>query len=418
MIAPSTPQSPRSHAERPRVLYCTHRVPYPPDKGDRIRNFHVLRELSKISDVWLACLADEPVVPEQRQALESLCTRVEILPVSGKLRWLRAAGTALVGKSLTQGAFHEPALDALMKRWHAEASFHAALVSASSLAPYLQRNGWQNTPGYVDLVDVDSQKWFDFAEAQRGPKKWLYRFEGARLRKLEKSLTRWAKGITLVSRAETDVYNAFTHPGAATTATNGVDLNYFQPDASVPERKACAFVGALDYLPNIDAAIWFAHDIWPSILAQHPDAEFHVIGRKPTADVLKLNAKPGVKVIGQVPDVRPHVLGASVAVAPIRLARGLQNKVLEALALGKPTVAAPAAIAALNVELGKDLLCPRTPQEWTTAVIGLFENAERRAELGRAGRVFAETHHHWDASLQPLMEMIMSGGRKSAEVTR
>jgi len=401
---------------KPRLLYLTHRLPYPPDKGDRIRNYHVLRQLSRVARVSLAALADEPVTQEQRSALESLCERVAIVPVSPRLRKISAALSAIRGRSLTEGAFHEPAFDAVLRDWGKETSWHAALVSASSLGPYLKRNGLDRLPRFVDLVDVDSQKWFDFAAAARWPKTLLYRFEANRVRKLERNIATWARGIFLVSKHEAAVFDGFTKPGprrqdagagepkAATVATNGVDLDYFHPMPEVAEQPACAFVGAMDYFPNIDGAIWFANDIWPAIRARRPDAEFWIIGRKPTPEVLALGKLPGVKVTGSVPDVRPHVAAAMLAVAPIRVARGLQNKVLEAMAMGKPTLAAPAAIAALKVEPGRHLLCPRSTDEWVAAVCDLLDSPERRTSLGHAGRQFVETEHHWDRCLQPMID--------------
>ena len=170
---------------------------------------------------------------------------------------------------------------------------------------------------------------------------------------------------------------------------------------------SAAFVGALDYLPNVDAAVWFAREVWPRIRAKFPAAEFHLIGRKPTSEVQALAALPGVKLIGQVPDVRPYLEAATVAVVPLRLARGLQNKVLEALAMGKAVVAAPAALAALKTEPGKDLLAATTPTEWVDAVGGLFTNPARVRELGIAGRRFVEQHHHWEHCLQPLIDKIV-----------
>jgi sugar transferase (PEP-CTERM/EpsH1 system associated) len=397
-----------------RVLYITHRVPHPPDKGDRIRNYHVLRELSKIASVWLACLADEPVTEATTQELQLLCERVEIVPVSGKVRWLRAGMSLLKGRSLSEGLFHEPALDRLLQQWMGGANFEAAIVSASSLAPYLRRNGLEKLPGVVDLVDVDSQKWYDYAEASGIPKRWLYRLEARRVRKLEQSFVSWAKAITIVSPAECAVFDSFTHPGAGTVATNGVDLETFQPVNNQPSSLACAFVGAMDYLPNVDGAIWFANDIWPGIRAKHPTAEFWIVGRKPTPAVQQLAKLPGVVVTGSVPDVRDYLARAALAVCPIRIARGLQNKVLEAMAMGKATVAAPAAVAALKVTSGHEVIVPKTVVEWIEVVSSLFTSPERCQQLGLAARQYVEEHHHWDRCLQPLTDALLAATRSGA----
>ncbi len=386
----------------PRIAYLTHRVPYPPDKGDRIRNYHVLRELAKHARVWLAALADEPVTAEQKSRLGELCERVEFIP--GGRRWVRGGLSLLGGRSISEGLFHEPALDRLLAGWRHEGDFHAVLVSASSLARYQRRNGWQTVPAFVDVVDVDSQKWFDYAAAAGGPKRWLYQLEGRRVRKLERELCVWAKGVFLVSPAEAKLFDSFTAPGTATAATNGVDLDYFRPQPVASPALACAFVGAMDYPPNVDAAEWFAGDIWPRVRQVHPSAEFRVIGRQPVPAVLRLHGAHGVNVVGQVPDVRPQVASAAVAVCPVRIARGLQNKVIEAMAMGKPTVAAPPAVAALKAEVGRDLLSPTTADEWVRTLTELLGDANRQAELGANARRYVEEHHHWDRCLRPMVE--------------
>jgi polysaccharide biosynthesis protein PslH len=398
----------------PRIIYLTHRMPYPPDKGDRIRNFYVLREIAKSARVWLATLADESVEPTQLQALNKLCERVEVVPVSGKVKWARSGLSWLSGRSLSEGLFHEPALDVVLKRWIGEVAFEASLVSASSLTPYQKRNGLEQIPAFVDLVDVDSQKWLDFAASSGPPKRWIYQSEGNRVRKLEREIADWAAGVFLVSPAETELYNSFTKAGAATAATNGVNLEYYRPQPEVPTTPALAFVGALDYFPNIDAAVWFAHEIWPRVFAENPQSEFRVIGRKPVPAVLELARLPGVNVVGQVPDVRPHVASAEIAICPIRVARGLQNKVLEAMAMAKPTVAAPPAVAALRNATDKDLLSPATADQWVSTLNKLLADKAHQAELGAAGRRYVEEHHHWDRCLKPFVETMFSGRKARA----
>ncbi|MBN9522464.1 TIGR03087 family PEP-CTERM/XrtA system glycosyltransferase [bacterium] len=390
----------------PRVLYLTHRVPYPPDKGDRIRNYHLLRGLARRARVWLGCLADEPVSAEARAELDRLCEWVAIRPVGGKSRWLRAALSVATGGSVSEGVFANPVLAKYVFQWSVEVDFAAVVVSASSMAPYLRDFDLGGVPRFVDLVDVDSQKWHDFADATRGPKRWLYRLEATRVRKLERRLPEWTEAVAVVSRAEADVFDSFTRPGAATVAANGVDLDYFAP-RSVPIEPALVFVGAMDYLPNVDGAVWFAREVWPAIRAKHPAAEFRVVGRKPTPEVQRLAELPGVKVLGTVPDVRPFVASAAAAVVPLRLARGIQNKVLEALAMARPVVAAPPALAALGTVPGEHLLRAATSAEWVEACCGLLADPARGTELGAAGRRYVEAHHHWETCLDPFLRRII-----------
>ncbi len=394
-----------------RVFYITHRVPFPPDKGDRIRNFHLLRQLARHHTVDLACLADEPVSDDTRTTLGELCDRVSIVPTSRFGRLARAGISLACGRSLSEGAFWSSELQRIVQGWHREKPFGAAIISASSLVPYLRTPTFAKVPAFVDVVDLDSQKWFDFAATASWPKSWLYRWEGARVRSVEADLPKWAEAATLVSRAEADLFDTVAGAGSATVATNGVDLEYFQP-SDVPTQRACAFVGALDYLPNVDAAIWFADEVWPQLRAKHPDAEYWLIGRKPTPAVQALAARPGIRLIGQVPDVRPHLAAAAVAIVPMQLSRGLQNKVLEALAMAKATVVAPPALAALKTVPGTHLLSAETAHEWVEAVSGLFDNPARRRELGLSGRQFVEEHHHWETCLRPLTDRIQAAANQ------
>ncbi len=392
----------------PQVLYLTHRVPYPPDKGDRIRNYHLLRQLSAKCSVTLACLADEVVLPATILELERFANLTKIVPVSKYRRWVRAGLSVLGGGSLSEGAFYESELMAWIVKQHRAEPFDAVVVSASSLVPYLEHDAFKDVPRYVDVVDVDSQKWYDFSSSKSWPKSSIYRLEGARVRKVEQRMTHWAAGISLVSPAEAAMFDRFTRPGAAFSATNGVDLDYFQATHDSVQPQTCAFVGALDYLPNIDAAVWFANEVWPRVLSVSPGAEFWLIGRKPAASVQALADRPGIRLIGQVPDVRPHLGRAAVAVVPMRLSRGLQNKVLEAMAMGKPTIAAPPALAALSAVVGQDLQSAETPDEWVKTILALFENPSQAQAIGAAGRAFVEEHHHWDKCLAPLVSRVVS----------
>ncbi len=389
----------------PRVLYLTHRVPYPPDKGDRIRTYHLLRQMVTRGRVWLGCLADEPVPPESLTALNDLCERVAVIPVGRVSRWGRAAWSLATGASLSEGLFASSGLARVLKQWAAETKFDTVVASSSALVPYLRIPALAGTPAVVDLIDVDSQKWLDFAAVGRAPKKWLYRLEAKRVRKAERAIAEFARAASVVSRAEANVYDSFTHAGAATVATNGVDLDYFAP-VQYETQLACAFVGALDYLPNEDAAIWFARGVWPTIREKFPTAEFRIIGRKPTPAVQALATIPGISVVGQVPDVRPFVASAAAVVVPLRLARGVQNKVLEAMAMAKAVVAAPPALAALGTESGVHLLSASTPQEWVGAVSAVFTDAPLRQALSSAARQYVEQHHHWEHCLQPLLAAI------------
>jgi sugar transferase (PEP-CTERM/EpsH1 system associated) len=393
------------HPARPNILFLAHRVPYPPDKGDRIRSFHLLQFLSERAAVHLACLADEPVEPGVREVLSAHCLRSAVVPVGKMGRWSRALEALARGRTATEGAFHVPELYRVVRAWAAECRFDGVVATASSLTPYLRRPELQAVPAVVDFVDVDSQKWLDYAQVSGGLWAWLYRLEGRRLRRLETDVARWARAVTLVAEAEAALYRQFCPDGPVHVVTNGVDLEYFEPPAEAcggEESAGCVFVGALDYRPNVDGAVWFCREVWPQVRSRCPTARLSLVGRRPTPEVRRLATLPGVTVVGQVPDVRPFLARAAVTVVPLRIARGVQNKILESLAMGKATVASPQPLAGLQAEPGIHLLAAATPAEWVEALVSLFGDPQRRRQLGNAGRRYVEEHHRWGQCLAPF----------------
>jgi sugar transferase (PEP-CTERM/EpsH1 system associated) len=386
------------------VLYVVHRLPYPPDKGDRIRAFQVLRHLAGAAAVHLACLADEPADPGAVRALEELCERVAVVRL-GPGRWLRALGSLARGGTVTEGAFASPELGATLRDWGRETHFDACLASASGMAPYLRLPELRGVPAVIDLVDVDSQKWLDYAAAARGPRAWLYRTEGRRLRRLEGGLASWARALTVVSDAEAELYRGICPSGPVHAVRNGVDLDYFRP-RSGPVEPACLFLGALDYRPNVDAVCWFCDEVWPAVRDRRPKGKLYLVGRKPAPAVRWLAGRAGVELVGPVPDVRPYLARAALTVVPLRIARGVQNKVLEALAMGKATVISPACRAGLRVEPGAEVLVASSPSEWVAAVLRLLDDEALRDRLGAAGRRHVEEECCWGRCLEPLPTLL------------
>ena len=396
-------------SHRPRVLVLTHRVPFPPDKGDRIRTYHILKWLSGKADVHLACLADEPVDPSIIAGLNGLCERSEIVPHQGLGRWSRALRSFAGGGTVSEGVFDSPVLRRLLTRWTQSYHYDTVFASASSLIPYLRRGPLCHIPSVIDLVDVDSQKWLDYAGNGLRPIDWVYRAEGRRLREVERKIADWASAITFVSEAEASLYreSCGLDVGPIHAVSNGVDFDYYHPDITPPGASespdGCVFVGALDYRPNVDGAVWFCREVWPEIRRRVPEATLTLVGRRPVAAVQRLAIDcPGVNLVGQVPDVRPFVAKAALAVVPLRLARGVQNKVLEALAMRKAVISSPQAVAGVKAVAGRDLLVASSPEEWADAVSGLLADPVRRAELGHAGRYYVEENHCWETCLNPF----------------
>jgi sugar transferase (PEP-CTERM/EpsH1 system associated) len=402
---------------RPRILYVVHRVPYPPDKGDRIRTFQMLRYLAKRADVYLGCLADEPVDAQVLSTLHSYCARIAVVPVSRTWRLAKALGSLALGGTATQGAFSSGKLRAVLRQWGRMTTFDFTLASSSSMAPYLRLPELAHVPAVVDLIDVDSQKWLDYAQSASAPKSWLYRIEGRRLRALERQLANWTSAMTLVTAAEVSVFRQFCREGVVEAVTNGVDLDYFQPRSDGVEQ-GCVFVGALDYWPNVEGIRWFCRAVWPGLRRRHPDATLTLVGRQPSPAVRELAKLPGVNLAGQVPDVRPYVAQAAVSVVPLRIARGVQNKVLESLAMAKATVVSPQALEGIEARPGVHLESAQSPEQWIEQVSSLLGNPTARKRLGAAGREFTEEHHRWESCLRPLDRLLgLSADRSPTKVS-
>jgi polysaccharide biosynthesis protein PslH len=327
-------------------------------------------------------------------------------PIGRHSRWIRAAGRVASGCTATEGLFESPSLRSQIRRWTSKIRFDAGLVVCSSMMQYIERS--LRIPIVVDLVDVDSQKWLDYAERSSGWKRLLFQLESRRLRQLESSLPERCQAITLVSQAEVDVYKSFCPNTKTSSISNGVDLDYFRPSESPTKTTPtleCVFVGALDYRANVQALQWFCRTCWPTIKRENQHAILSLVGRNPVSSVTSLANIPGVKLVGQVPDVRPYLHRSAIAIAPLLVARGIQNKILEAMATGMAVVGSSQAIQGLGCEIGTHLLQADTPQDWITTISTLLGDTEKRRALGVAAREFVEFHHCWSAHLEELLPL-------------
>lgn len=392
---------------KPRVLYITHRVPWPPDRGDRIRTWNILKFLAKNADVDLICLADEKVTPETRRALEEVTSRLAFVPHTGRRRFVRGALSMMSGRTVTEGLFESRFVRSVVRQWSINTTYTAAMASSSGIAryvlpPHLKVCGRV----WIDLIDVDSQKWLDYASSAGFPMSKIYGIEGERLRRLESELADQVDRLLVVSEAERELFRGFCPNGPVQTVGNGVDTEFFAPLQTETVPQSCVFVGVLDYLPNSDAVRWFSNEVWPKVRQRFPQAAFRIVGKNPTAEVKELNRLPGVEVVGPVPDVRPWLHQSECVVVPLRIARGVQNKVLEAMACGRPVVCSPAPLKGLAVEPGLHLLEADDPDDWVRQIGDVFENRCQADELGLAASAWVQLNHRWNACLEPLIEMI------------
>ena len=322
-------------------------------------------------------------------------------------RWVRAAWSLARGRSLTEGLFGSSTLRALVSRWLAETPYDTIVCFSSGVLPYVLGRGLEQNL-IADLVDVDSQKWFDYAGRAAGPKAAIFRLEGRRVRLLERATGRAARTVVLATDVEANLYREFCPEACVESIPNGVDLDYFRPLPEAPEEAYCVFVGQLDYRANVLGLEWFCRAAWPAIRARLPEATFRVVGRNPVPAVQRLGAVPGVQIVGPVADVRPYLASARVVVVPLPVARGVQNKVLEAMAMGRAVVASPAALEGLGLVPDRDVMVAAASLDWCRCMSPTSGTIRRDAgaELGRSARHYVEAKHRWETCLGRFDELI------------
>ncbi len=355
------------------LLFLAHRIPYPPNKGDKVRSFHILKALSARYRVRLGAFVDDPADLVHADKLARYCEEVRLLrlrPVFARLRSLSALAS---GRALTLPYFGDRAMAAWVRARLAPGTVRRVLVFSSAMAQYVEGGG-AALRRVVDLVDVDSDKWRQYAERAHGPMRAVYRREARRLLAYERRIAAAFDAAVLVSGAEADLFRRLAPEAAGRVHAieNGVDARYFAPERDYPDPygtggPVLAFTGAMDYRANVDAVVWFATEVFAALRARVPGVRFFIVGARPAEAVRRLAQRPGVHVTGSVADIRPYLAHAALAVAPLRIARGIQNKVLEAMAMARPIVASPEALD--GIDLGPCTpAAPRTAGEWVEAI--------------------------------------------------
>lgn len=407
----STPDQVQPRVAGKAILVLCHRLPYPPDKGDRIRSYHLLRHLAQGGwRIHLAALADHSRDLANQERLRPMCASLAVEPRSGWGRYLSPLG-ALRGTSMSVECFRNRRLQRHVDQVLATEHVDAVLAVCSPMAEYvLASPGLLPRTMVLDLVDVDSQKWRAYAEQDRGPGRWLYGLEARLLGRYERLAGQAFGNVVLVSEAEADLFRSLNGDGCKVLSiSNGVDLRYFSPDNRpepvVPGR--IVFCGAMDYPPNIDAVTWFANEVFPLVRAKLPESEFVIVGANPVPRVRSLAELANVRVTGPVKDVRPYVASAALSVAPLRLARGLQNKVLEAMAMAKAVLATPQAFEGIEAEPGRDLAVARdSAMDFAKAALGLLGDPQAARTMGSRARRQVEKNYSWEARLAPLTRLL------------
>ena len=385
-----------------KILFLCHRLPFPPNRGGRIRAFYMLEHLSRDHQVTVAALLRSHDDAAAVARVRASGTRHILVPVSQIASWLRSVSRVPTTTPSSFAYFYSPRLARLVRHALTDA-FDLVVVHSSSMAPYVTE---ARAATLLDFSDMDSQKWLAYGRRKPIPAALGYLLEGWKVRRAEMHLARRFDLCTCTTRAELETlqrYGAARHAG---WFPNGVDGEYFRPSAEPYDPDTICFLGQMDYYPNEEAVVWFCDEVLAQLRARRPALVLSIVGANPSRAVRRLAQRPGVRVTGFVPDVRPHVRRAALSVAPLHIARGTQNKVLESLAMGVPVVATPLAAAGTETLAGEHLLTARDARDFSAAVMRLLDDPQERQRLARAGRQRVLTHHDWSAAMHRLDALI------------
>jgi len=407
------------------LLFLCHRIPYPPDKGDKIRAFHLLRHLSLHFDIYLASFVDDANDWLWVGEVQKYCKATFFGSLNPRLATLRSLKGLFTGEALSLPYYADNAMQRWVEHTCAARNIRHALVYSSAMAQFMPVAGAAFERQVIDFVDVDSDKWRQYALQKRWPMSWLYRREARCLLRCEQDLAARFDAGLFVSSAEAALFRQLS----PTTAdkidfyNNGVDCSYFDPHSSNPivaqspfadGVQALVFTGAMDYWPNVDAVTWFVHSVLPALRNSHPALAFYIVGGKPTANVQRLARLPGVTVTGRVPDVRPYLKHAVAAVAPMRVARGIQNKVLEAMAMALPVLVTTKGLEGIEALDGEHLLLADSCEDYQRGVNEIL--AGRHPGIGARARACVQEAFDWDINLPKVVLLLNQGQGKNLKL--
>ncbi len=405
------------------ILYLVHRLPYPPNKGDKVRSYHLLRHLQKRHRVFLGTFVDHPDDEAQVATLAGLCPDLHVERLNPSLAKLKSLSGLLQGEALSLAFYRSSGMQRWVREVAAAQPLQACVVFSSAMAQYAQPL-LPGVPMLVDFVDVDSAKWTAYVSQHRWPMSWVYAREGRELLAYERAVTAQSQQAFFVTPNEVALFTQAAPECRAKVASlcNGVDAEFFAPDPALPSpfagsTRAIVFTGAMDYWPNVDAAVWFATEVLPALRQRQPDLTFYIVGRDPAPKVLAL-ACAHVVVTRTVPEVRPYLQHAAVVVAPLRVARGIQNKILEAMAMAQPVVTVSSCAEAIGASRDEGLIRADTTEDFANVVENMMAAPSTGRYLGEQARRHVLEHFSWDAHLSGIDRFIDNAPvHKAAHVT-
>ena len=399
------------------ILFLAHRIPYPPNKGDKIRSFHEINYLSKNHNVDVCCLIDDKTDIQYIEPLKKHCRTLEYSIINAKLKKIFSGFSVFsTKKTCTEKCFWSNSLSKKVNNLIKTNKYDLIFIYCSSMAKYVQSYCGQ-IPCVIDFVDIDSDKWLQYSKFAKFPLNLLYSLEGKKLGKLENNILNWTKAAFLVTEREVDFFAGSKNKNKIHAIPNGIDNKFFNP-ADTPDspglrkEEYICFTGAMDYFPNEDGVIFFVEEILPYILKKYPQLKFFIVGRNPTPAVEKLADNPNIVVTGSVDDIRPYLKHAKLSAIPLRMARGIQNKILEAISMGLPVVTTSNAYEGLTLEKGNDIIVEDDPVKFAEHVIDLLEDKEKRERIAKNAQIKLIESYNWDNNLSKMERILIKSSKK------
>lgn len=388
------------------LLLLVHRIPFPPNKGDKVRSFNLLKYLAQHYQIHLGSFVDAQEDWQYVDKVKEYCHDsyfAGLNPKSARLKSLRGLFT---GNALTLPYYFDAGLQQWVGEKLATDKITHAVVFSSAMAQYLPDE--TSLTRVADLVDVDSDKWAQYAKSKSWPLSWIYRREANRLLDFERHIALNYDATVLVNENEAALLQSLAPESAAriTHANNGVDTDYFAPSKNFEnpyqnDNPVLAFTGAMDYWPNVDAVEWFAYEVFRRLYAKNPRVSFFIVGSRPDPRVKRLAELPGVFVTGSVPDIRPYLAHATIAVAPLRIARGTQNKVLEAMSMAKLVIASSEAAQGVSAKASLEIVIAKNATEFLDEISAHLKSQEREL-IGCRARTRVIQDYSWNANLSRI----------------
>ncbi len=396
------------------VLFLAHRIPFPPNKGDKIRSYHLMEQLARHHEVHLGAFVDDPSDWQHQAELKNWCAETFLRPLKPTVQRLSSLRGLATRVPLTLPYYRDRKMAEWVKQKCTSAGIDRVVIFSAAMAQYVLgvRSHFQRC--IVDLVDVDSEKWREYGPRHRWPMNWIYAREATLLLRYERMLAQQCDATVLVSSQEAQLFRELAPESADRVYSihNGVDAEYFSPGHVFPTPYApgaqiLVFTGAMDYWANADAVVWFAEEILPHVRSAMPQVQFYIVGARPSERVKRLGRLDGVTVTGAVADIRPYLAHARAAVAPLRIARGIQNKVLEAMAMVKPVIATTAAMDGIDAPPRLRALLADEPAQFVDRLQQVLKDDDS-GEFGRLGRELVLERYAWSESFARFDQLLGS----------